>query len=283
MADPRKWSLWDPGAAIADADKVPGLQSADNVIWTWGQVWTYISGKLAASLALLAPLASPALTGAPTAPTAATTTNTTQLATTAFVQTEIGGKAPLASPAFTGNPTAPTPAAADNDTSVATTAFVQGELKSRTWHVVAHGATAVATTGTTSETAQLDVTIPGGSLGPNGQVRVRALWSATNNANTKQTRIRFGAAGVAGTVVQAINATSIACVETLRSICNRNAQNSQVVFPSTQGAFGTVTTAVTTMTIDTSADFHVVLTCTPFNTGDTITLESWTIEICYGA
>jgi hypothetical protein len=43
------------------------------------------------SIALKAPLASPALTGTPTAPTAATSTNTTQLATTAFVQAEISG------------------------------------------------------------------------------------------------------------------------------------------------------------------------------------------------
>jgi hypothetical protein len=40
---------------------------------------------LDAELALLAPLASPALTGDPTAPTAAAGTNTTQIATTAFV------------------------------------------------------------------------------------------------------------------------------------------------------------------------------------------------------
>lgn len=39
-------------------------------------------------------------------------------------------KAPLASPALTGTPTAPTPAAADNDTSIATTAYVQTELGS---------------------------------------------------------------------------------------------------------------------------------------------------------
>ena len=45
---------------------------------------TQITG-LDSALALLAPKASPALTGTPTAPTAANTTNTTQLATTAFV------------------------------------------------------------------------------------------------------------------------------------------------------------------------------------------------------
>ena len=36
--------------------------------------------------------------------------------------------APLASPIFTGNPRAPTPSGGDNDTSIATTEFVQGEL-----------------------------------------------------------------------------------------------------------------------------------------------------------
>lgn len=90
-----------------------------------------------------APLASPALTGVPTAPTAAANTNTTQIATTAYVQTEIADliasapgaldtldelasalgddanfattvtnsiatKAPLASPTFTGTVTIPT-------------------------------------------------------------------------------------------------------------------------------------------------------------------------------
>lgn len=42
------------------------------------------------SLGLLAPLASPTLTGVPTAPTATAGTNTTQLATTAFVGTAVG-------------------------------------------------------------------------------------------------------------------------------------------------------------------------------------------------
>ena len=43
----------------------------------------------AAAVALKADIASPALTGTPTAPTAAADTNTTQIATTAYVQTEI--------------------------------------------------------------------------------------------------------------------------------------------------------------------------------------------------
>ena len=54
-------------------------------------IQTQIDSKLATATAssTYAPLASPALTGVPTAPTAAANTNTTQIATTAYVQTEI--------------------------------------------------------------------------------------------------------------------------------------------------------------------------------------------------
>jgi microcystin-dependent protein len=104
-------------------------------------------------------LASPSFTGTPTAPTAAAATNTTQLATTAFVRTEvanlvasapaaldtldelaaalgddvnfatttataIGLKAPIASPAFTGTPAAPTASTGTSTTQIATTEFV---------------------------------------------------------------------------------------------------------------------------------------------------------------
>lgn len=52
-----------------------------------------------------APLASPTFTGTPAAPTAAAATNTTQLATTAFVQTAVGGYLPLAGGTLTGQVT----------------------------------------------------------------------------------------------------------------------------------------------------------------------------------
>ena len=52
-------------------------------------------------------LNSPTFTGTPAAPTAAADTNTTQVATTAYVQTELGDYATLASPTLTGTPTVP--------------------------------------------------------------------------------------------------------------------------------------------------------------------------------
>lgn len=81
-----------------------------------------------------APLASPTFTGVPAAPTAAADTSTTQLATTAFVMTELGDYlttstatstyAPLASPTLTGTPLGPTAVAGTNTTQLSTTAFV---------------------------------------------------------------------------------------------------------------------------------------------------------------
>lgn len=59
--------------------------------------WAIVSGvaSVDTKLALKAPLASPTFTGTPTAPTAAASTNTTQIATTAFVQQEIGSLASM--------------------------------------------------------------------------------------------------------------------------------------------------------------------------------------------
>ena len=78
--------------------------------------------------------------GAATATTAAADTNTTQVATTAYVQTELGDFATLASPTFTGTvtlpasqaltgtPTAPTAAASTDSTQIATTAYVKDQV-----------------------------------------------------------------------------------------------------------------------------------------------------------
>lgn len=69
------------------------ITSSDGTNATIPVATTSVSGVMSASqvttLNSRAPLASPALTGTPTAPTAASNTNTTQVATTAYVQTEI--------------------------------------------------------------------------------------------------------------------------------------------------------------------------------------------------
>jgi len=79
-----EWTKIAPSSTVSSTELgyLDGVTSA---------IQTQLDSKLATSTAAstYAPLASPALTGVPTAPTAAANTNTTQIATTAYVQTEI--------------------------------------------------------------------------------------------------------------------------------------------------------------------------------------------------
>tara|TARA_B100001029_G_C15029125_1_gene435693 strand:+ start:449 stop:1474 length:1026 start_codon:yes stop_codon:yes gene_type:complete len=86
-----------------------GDLKVNNLIYDTG------SGDASRSVVSIPLLASPTFTGTPAAPTAAANTSTTQIATTAFVMTELGDYlltataastyAPLAAPAFTGTAT----------------------------------------------------------------------------------------------------------------------------------------------------------------------------------
>ncbi len=102
----------------------PGAGGGSSV---WGGITGTLSNQtdLAAALALLAPLSSPALTGTPTAPTPSTADNSTRIQTTAGVKAL--GYAPLNSPTFTGTPTAPTPPLNANNTDLVTAAWVLGQ------------------------------------------------------------------------------------------------------------------------------------------------------------
>jgi hypothetical protein len=111
-------------------------------------------GQFDTTVATLAPLASPALTGNPTAPTPSASDNDTSIATTAFVQTELGDYAPLASPALTGSPTAPTQSADDNSTKIATTAYADAAA-------AAGGLQVINTTSNFSTTSTSWVTVTG--------------------------------------------------------------------------------------------------------------------------
>lgn len=137
------------------------------------------TARALAAEALLAPKASPALTGTPTAPTASALDSSTKVSTTAYADSAVGVektralaaeaaittgggvnsaaiaaevtrattaealKAPLASPALTGSPTAPTQTALDNSTKLATTAYGDAAvLVERTRALAAEGALA---------------------------------------------------------------------------------------------------------------------------------------------
>ena len=125
------------GQSFQAQDAAPSSPAANDIWYEsdtgktfiyYDSYWVEIGHASDADVSAYAPLASPTLTGTPAAPTASANTSTTQLATTAFVMTEVGDYAPLASPTLTGTPAAPTAAADTNTTQIATTAYVQTEL-----------------------------------------------------------------------------------------------------------------------------------------------------------
>lgn len=68
--------------------------------------------------------------------------NTNLSASTAFVTAAVASKAPLASPTFTGTPAGPTAATGTDTTQLATTAFVLSQMNAQSWSNVTGSRTA---------------------------------------------------------------------------------------------------------------------------------------------
>lgn len=152
---------------------------------------------------------------------------------------------------------------------------------SQSWRVIAASAVAASHTGNTTETALATVQVPAGAMGPNGALRITTLWSYTNSANNKTLRIRFG--GVSGTAHLGNFVTTTATLRHQQLIQNRNAQNSQIGGYLSVTPFGANPGAAVTSSVDTSAAADLVLSGQLANAGETVTLESYLVELLYGA
>src|SRR5213079_2421852 len=63
--------------------------------------------------------------------------------------------------------------------------FSGGGIGLKAAGVLAQSAVAASVTGTLTETVLATIAIPAGAMGVNGAIRVTALWSYTNSADTK--------------------------------------------------------------------------------------------------
>jgi hypothetical protein len=146
-------------------------------------------------------------------------------------------------------------------------------------YVIAQSGAAVSHTGDTNETALATIPIPAGAMGANGALRITTIWSVTNSGNNKTPRIRLG--GLAGTAFMALNITANATLSDQRVIRNRNNEASQVCVNtgSPSGGFGLSTAAVTTGAVNTASAQDLVISGQLANSGETITLEAYTIEV----
>jgi hypothetical protein len=148
-------------------------------------------------------------------------------------------------------------------------------------YVLAQSAVAASVTGTTTETTLATITIPANALGANGRVRVTTVWSRNASGTGSNTpRVRFS--GASGTIYHnAALSTANLGMKAQAEIANRGATNSQVGGPSGT-PFGAAALGPVTSAVDTTASTTVVLTGQLANTGDTLTLESYLVELIAG-
>lgn len=142
------------------------------------------------------------------------------------------------------------------------------------------GAASSALTGSTSETVLATLSLPGGTLGPNGVITIDALWSHTANANAKTLRARLG--GLSGVVFATSTSTASSLSGRLAGyIQNRNSVSSQVA--SSAIGFTAGTAAVNTATLNTATAQDIVITGQLGVGTDSMKLEGYTIRIEPGA
>lgn len=148
------------------------------------------------------------------------------------------------------------------------------------WTVVCKSSIAVAAPADTNEDVLATCTIPSGTMGANGWIRVTAQWSFTNNVNNKTGRARLG--GASGTIYYQHLGNSTLAVVAMTTISNRGSPSSQTGNSfATSSAGATAANAPTTSSVDTTAATTFVITCQKASSGDSCQLESYLVELYY--
>lgn len=141
--------------------------------------------------------------------------------------------------------------------------------------LLAQSAVAASVTGTASETTLATVAIPAGVMNTSGSLVVTSLWSVTSSANNKTVRGRLGVSAA-----YAINlATSTATYHTQWITRNRGVANSQVTNMASSTAYAVSANPVTITSIDTAVAQNYTITCQLANSGETATLEAYSVEL----
>lgn len=154
----------------------------------------------------------------------------------------------------------------------------------RTWYTL--GMSHVASTpltGTTDETAIATITIPGNVLGPNGVIKVNVLATWTKSTNLKTVRVRYpGLGGESYYAPQISASTSGTTNGRTVLIRNRNDTSSQIGEARAAAVGGNQTDPVTS-SADTTQDTELVISGQLASADDQITIESYIVQILYGA
>lgn len=142
--------------------------------------------------------------------------------------------------------------------------------------------TQVVLTGTTNETTLASLTIPGGSMGPNGVLNIMPVCSFVETAGTKTVKAYFGGVSLGSYTF----ANTFVWGASWRRVMNRNSESSQITAPPTGLIipFSASATGVYVLTsVNTAVDQTLLITGQLANAADTLKLEAVTVEGFRGA
>lgn len=143
--------------------------------------------------------------------------------------------------------------------------------------VLAASSAAVSCAADTNENTLASITVPPSALGINGILRITTQWTFTGSTNSKTWRVKFGSMSVQDNGTTSASVTSLRCMSEVRNV---DAANSQKGSSYTLTVAGSVpATAPTTAAIDTTAAVTLLITGQKATAGETLTLDSYTVEI----
>ena len=175
------------------------------------------------------------------------------------------------------DPTADQTITLPNATGTVALVGTSGSIAMTAVQLIAHSAVAVSAGAVTTEETLATITVPANAMGANGRLHIRAYWTNNNDASLKTMRLRFS--GAAGTVFFTAALTTTTEVAIDGFIANRNATNSQASSFLISNQSTASSLAITTGAIDTTAATTIVLTGQKADAADTITLESYSVEL----
>jgi hypothetical protein len=140
--------------------------------------------------------------------------------------------------------------------------------------ILAQTAAPASVTGTTVETTLGTVTVPGGTIGPNGVLRISAQWTYTNNADVKTIATYFGSSKIL-----TLAGSTQASLTVIRTIRSRNSLTSQITESLGSAGPSTSSGVSTALAVNTATAQTVTFTAALANVADTVTLEGYTVEL----
>lgn len=150
--------------------------------------------------------------------------------------------------------------------------------------VLCSGGNSPTLSGTTAETTLITCTVPGGTMGANGALRVTAMFEYTNSVNTKSLRVRWGGL-TTGIQCIGVNQTTTTAYQNLTIVRNLNSVSSQQCLHASNPYNQTQTTDLL-HTLNTATDQTILFTgqldAGGSAGGDTVKVVNYLVELVPG-